>query len=226
MDLPAENKRTGLLALGVLGFLLIAVLTVFTVFDGDGSGDGGDDKGGSAAPAVTPGGGDAGSDGQGAGADQQQGKAVAPIVSASEAAEAHAVMVRYMAGLTTYDHSARAGTWAAPLLRLTTGDARMKQSTALPTGKEWATCRAAQCSSEGKAVVRRDALVSDDLVRDSGRSLSSLVEVTAVHTANGRSTTESNQWLVTVREADGDWLVSGFDVFGLGDVGASDDSGA
>lgn len=226
MDLPAENKRTGLLALGVLGFLLIAVLTVFTVFDGDEGGDGGDDKGGSAAPAVTPGRGDSDPDGQGAGADASGSTALAPIVSASEAAKAHDVMARYMAGLTTYDHSSNTVTWAAPLLRLTAGDARMKQATALPTGKEWATCQAEQCSSEGKAVVKRDALVSDDLVRDSGRSMSSLVEVTAAHTANGKSTTESNQWLVTVREADGEWLVTGFDVFGLGDVGASDDSGA
>ncbi|OQR63754.1 hypothetical protein B6E66_12475 [Streptomyces maremycinicus] len=225
MDLPAENKRTGLLALGVLGFLLIAVLTVFTVFDGDDGGDDGDAKGGSATPTATSGGSDTGSDGEGTGGDGTQNTAVAPIVSASEALKAHAAMVQYMSGLTTYDHSSDAATWSAPLLRLTTDDDRMKAATSLPTGKEWATCEAQQCSSKGTAVVVRDALVSDDLVRDSGRSMSTLVEVTATHTADGETTTESNQWLVTVKENDGDWIVSGFDVFGLGDVGASDDSG-
>ncbi|MER5714369.1 hypothetical protein [Streptomyces sp. NPDC002132] len=227
MDLPEENKRTGLLALGVLGFLLIAVLTVFTVFDGDDGDDGGDAQGGSAVPSAT-----AGHDKQTPGdAGQTPGSAsagasVAPIVSASQAAEAHAVMVRYMAGLTTYDHTSRPAAWSAPLLALTTRDTRMKQATALPTGKEWATCRAGQCSSEGAAVVVRDAVVSADLVGDSGRSISSLVEVTARYTVGGETTVESNRWLVTVREDSGDWLVSGFDVFGLGDVGASDDSGA
>ncbi|MER5586403.1 hypothetical protein ABT090_32830 [Streptomyces asoensis] len=224
MDLPAENKRTGLLALGVLGLLLIAVLTAFTVFNGDDGGDG-DAKGGSATPTATSGGSDTGSAGEGTGGGATQNTAVAPIVSASEALKAHAVMVQYMAGLTTYDHSSSAATWSAPLARLTTDDDRMKAATSLPTGKEWATCQAEQCSSKGVAVVVRDALVSDDLVRDSGRSISTLVEVTSTYTAGGQTTTETNQWLVTVKEDGGDWLVSGFDVFGLGDVGASDDSG-
>ncbi|MFI7295429.1 hypothetical protein [Streptomyces sp. NPDC050121] len=227
MDLPAENKRTGLMALGVLGFLLIAVLTVFTVFDGDDGGDGGDESGGSAAPTATSGQSDSGSDGQGSGDGAgSQNTALAPIVSVSEATRAHAVMVQYMAGLTTYDHSSNAATWSAPLLRLTVNDAQMKQATSLPTGKEWATCQAEKCSSKGEAVVVRDAVVSDDVVRDSGRSMSSLVKVTATHTADGKTTTESNQWLVTVKEDHDEWVVSGFDVFGLGDVGASDDSGA
>ncbi|MDR6976428.1 hypothetical protein J2X68_003119 [Streptomyces sp. 3330] len=224
MDLPAENKRTGLLALGVLGFLLIAVLTVFTVFDGDDGGDGGDAEGDSVTPTAGPDGGDAGSDGEGA-AGEGSNTAVAPIVSASEAVQAHTAMVQYMAGLTTYDHTSSAATWSVPLLRLTTNDALMKAATALPTGKEWAICQAEECSSKGEAVVVRDALVSDDLVRDSGRSMSTLVKVTATRTADGQTTTESNQWLVTVKEDGGEWVVSGFDVFGLGDVGASDDSG-
>lgn len=226
MDLPEENKRTGLLALGVLGFLLIAVLTVFTVFDGDDGGDDGDAQGGSAAPSATAGQNGAGSDGQGSGGGASTGAAVAPIVSAAESAEAHAVMVRYMSGLTTYDHASKAATWSAPLLALTTRDSQMKQATALPTGKQWATCQAGQCSSTGQAVVVRDAVVSSDVVGDSGRSISSLVEVKAAYTVNGETTTESNRWLVTVQEDSGDWLVSGFDVFGLGNVGASDDSGA
>ncbi|MGW1785912.1 hypothetical protein ACWCQQ_43565 [Streptomyces sp. NPDC002143] len=225
MELPAENKRTGLMALGVLGFLLIAVLTVFTVFDGDDGGDGGDENGGSAAPSATSGQSDTDSGGQGSGDGGSQDTAIAPIVSTSEAAKAHAVMVQYMAGLTTYDYSSKAATWSAPLLRLTMNDAQMQQATSLPTGKEWATCQADQCSSKGAAVVVRDAVVSDDVVRDSGRSISSLVKVTATHTADGKTTTESNQWLVTVKEDNSQWVVSGFDVFGLGDVGASDDSG-
>lgn len=101
----------------------------------------------------------------------------------------------------------------------------MKQLTVLPTGKAWATCEAEQCSSKGTAVVERDAVISDDLVRDSGRSISSLVEVKATRTEGGETTTESNQWLVSVQEVNGKWVVSGFDIFGLGDVGASDDSG-
>ncbi|WP_031172549.1 hypothetical protein [Streptomyces durhamensis] len=224
MELPEENKRAGLLALAVLGVLLVAVLTVFTVFDGS---DGGDGGGGSPAPTLTSGQGGSGSDG---GADQgggdAKGGAVKPIITSAEASDAHEAMAQYMAGLNTYDHSSDTASWSAPLLRLTTDDIRMKQLTSLPTGKAWATCRADRCSSKGTAVVVRDAVVSDDLVRDSGRSISSLVRVTATRTAGGRTTTESNRWLVSVKEVGGHWLVSGFDVFGLGDVGASDDSGA
>lgn len=228
MELPEENKRTGLLALGVLGVLLIAVLTVFTVFDGD---DGSDEDGGSATSTATAG---QGGTGSGSGeqetsdpdaADDGKNAATVPIVSVAEAAEAHEIMTRYMAGINTYDHTAKTAAWQAPLLELTLNDARMKQLTVLPTGKAWATCEAEQCSSKGTAVVERDAVISDDLVRDSGRSISSLVEVKATRTEGGETTTESNQWLVSVQEVNGKWVVSGFDIFGLGDVGASDDSG-
>jgi hypothetical protein len=220
VELPADNKRTALLPLVVLGALLVIVLTVFTVFDGDG--DDGDGDG--AAPVATA----EGRNGAGADAGSRSAApkgAARPIVEGAEVAEAHAVMVRYMAGLTTYDHTSTSPAWNAPLLELTSDDPRMKQATVLPSGKEWATCRAEKCSSKGTALVERDALMADDLVRGSGRTMSTLVKVTAEHTAGGRSSTEENEWLVTVKE-DGDrWKVSGFDVFGLGDVGASDDSG-
>jgi hypothetical protein len=51
------------------------------------------------------------------------------------------------------------------------------------------------------------------------------VKVTTTRTGGGNSATEANQWLVTVKEDGGQWLVTGFDVFGLGDVGASETSG-
>ncbi|MFF5358317.1 hypothetical protein ACFY4I_02780 [Streptomyces scabiei] len=229
MELPEENKRTGLLALGVLGVLLIAVLTVFTVFDGD---DGSDGNGGSADTAETSGQGGTASGGQTPDSDDEntasdgRDGATVPIVSVAEAAEAHRIMTRYMAGINTYDHTAETAAWRAPLLELTLNDERMKELTALPTGKVWATCRAGRCTSKGTAVVERDAVISDDLVRGSGRSISSLVEVKATRTEGGETTTESNQWLVSVQEVNGKWAVSGFDIFGLGDVGASDDSGA
>lgn len=226
MELPAENKRAGLLALAVLGVLLVAVLTVFTVFDGD-DGGGADE----AAPAGPSGQSDVGSDtGPGgqddANTDEPAGGAPTPIVALSEVAKAHTVMATYMAGLSTYDHTSKAPAWSAPLLRLTTDDTQMKQATALPTGKEWALCQAARCSSKGVAVVVRDAVISDDVVRGSGRTISSVVKVTSAREADGKKSTESNRWLVSVRESgDGQWAVSGFDIFGLGDVGASDESG-
>lgn len=229
MELPEENKRTGLLALGVLGVLLIAVLTVFTVFDGD---EGSDEDGGSASPTATAGQGGTGSGGQETSdsdedtTDGGRDAATAPIVSVAEAAEAHGIMTRYMAGINTYDHTAKRAAWQAPLLELTLNDERMKELTALPTGKAWATCQAERCTSKGTAAVERDAVISDDLVRGSGRSISSLVEVKATRTEGGETITESNQWLVSVQEVNGKWVVSGFDIFGLGDVGASDDSGA
>ncbi|MET7649679.1 MULTISPECIES: hypothetical protein [unclassified Streptomyces] len=221
MELPAENKRTALLPLVVLGALLILVLTMFTVFDGDDD----DSDGANAAPAATSGGrNDAGADSGSSGSDAAGGGAT-PIVEPAEVAEAHAVMGKYMAGLTTYDHTSKSVAWGAPLLALTTGDTRMKQATVLPSGKEWATCQAEECSSEGAAVVERDAVIADDVVRGSGRTISSLVKVTATHTAGSRSSTEENEWLVTVKEEGGRWEVSGFDVFGLGNVGTSEDSG-
>ncbi|WP_149825777.1 hypothetical protein [Streptomyces tailanensis] len=222
MELPAENKRTALLALAVLGALLAVALTMFIVFDGDDE----DESGGNAAPTATSGG-DAGAGGADAdsGSDEPGNAAATPIIPLTEVAEAHTVMAKYMAGINTYDYKSNAVTWSPPLLALTTDDTRMKQTTALPSGKAWATCVAEQCESKGTAVVVRDAVISDDLVRGSGRTISSLVKVTSTVTSGGQSTTESNEWLVTVREDGPKWVVSGFDIFGLGDVGASEESG-
>ncbi|MFD8741261.1 hypothetical protein ACFV06_41070 [Streptomyces sp. NPDC059618] len=220
MDVPEEGKRSGLLALAVLGVLLIAVLTVFTVFDGDDDGDAA-----AATPTATAGGRGVANPGAGSDGSAAPSGGATPIVALTEVAAAHEVMATYMSGLSTYDHSSKQAAWSAPLLRLTTGDTQMEQATALPTGKEWARCEADRCSSKGTAVVVRDAMISDDLVRDSGRSISSVVNVTAARTAGGESVTESNRWLVTVKEESGAWVVSGFDIFGLGDVGASDESG-
>lgn len=224
MELPAENKRTALLALAVLGALLAAALTVFVVFDGDGDDA---DAGGGNAASDTPTAGKPGPGGKNAdsGSDEPGGGAATPIVALTEVADAHEVMATYMAGINTYDHRSSAATWVPPLLELTTDDTRMKQLTTLPSGKTWATCQAEQCASKGTAVVVRDAVISDDLVRDSGRTISSLVKATSTVTSGGKSTTESNEWLVTVQEDGGRWVVSGFDIFGLGDVGASDESG-
>ncbi|WP_371578467.1 hypothetical protein [Streptomyces sp. NBC_01314] len=221
MELPAENKRTALLALALLGALLAVALTMFIAFDGDE-----DESGGNAASTPTSGGktGSGGVD-EDSGSDEPGGADATPIVALSEVAEAHTVMAEYMAGIATYDHRSSVVTWVPPLLELTTGDTRMKQTTVLPSGKAWATCEAEQCESKGTAVVVRDAVISDDLVRDSGRTISSLVKATSTVTAGGESTTESNEWLVTVQEDGGRWVVSGFDIFGLGDVGASEESG-
>ncbi|MFF3847079.1 hypothetical protein [Streptomyces sp. NPDC002328] len=222
MELPAENKRAGLLALAVLGVLLVAVLTVFTVFDGDEKGG----DAGAATPAATNGAQAAGNTDRDTGADARRPSGGAtPIVPLAEVDEAHGVMAAYMAGLSTYDHTSKAAAWSDPLLRLTTGDPQMKQATVLPTGRAWEACVAEKCASKGTATVVRDAVISDDVVRGSGRSISSVVDVKAARTANGATATESNEWLVTVTDQSGQWVVSGFDVFGLGDVGASDESG-
>jgi hypothetical protein len=224
VELPAENKRTALLALAVLGALLVIVLTVSVVFGED---DEGTDAGG-ATPTAAAGGGQGGGppagSGTGSGASTPSGGAT-PLVGLDEVAAAHTVMARYMAGINTYDHTSRPAAWSAPLLALTSGDSGMKRVTALPTGQEWAACRAERCASKGTAVVVRDAVISDDVVRGSGRTISSVVKVTTTRTGGGNSATEANQWLVTVKEDGGQWLVTGFDVFGLGDVGASETSG-
>ncbi|WP_328837818.1 hypothetical protein [Streptomyces europaeiscabiei] len=224
MELPAENKRTALLALAVLGALLAVALTVFTVFGG--GGDDLDESSGNPAPAVTSGGktGTGGTDAD-SGTDEPGAAAASPIVALTEVAEAHTVMAKYMAGINTYDHTSNAVDWVPPLLALTTRETQMKQVTVLPSGKAWASCQAEECSSKGKAVVVRDAVISDDLVRGSGRTISSLVKATATRTEGSQTTTESNEWLVTVREDGGKWVVSGFDIFGLGDVGVSEDAG-
>jgi hypothetical protein len=221
VELPAENKRTALLALAVLGALLAVALTMFIAFDGD------EDEGGGNADSAPTADGKAGSGGadEDPGSGEPGGADATPIVALTEVSEAHEVMAKYMAGINTYDYRSSAATWVPPLLELTTDDTQMKQTTVLPSGKTWATCQAEQCESKGTAVVVRDAVISDDLVRGSGRTISSLVKATSTVTAGGKSTTESNEWLVTVREDGGRWVVSGFDIFGLGDVGASEESG-
>lgn len=218
MESEAENKRKGLLALGLLGFLLVVVLAVFTLFDDED----GSEAGGPATPTPTASGGTAA---EGTGGARADGDGPAPIMSRADIAEAHDVMARYMAGVATYSHTSATGTWVPPLLELTNGDSAMKQETALPRGKEWATCKASKCVSKGTAVVKRDAMIADDLTRGSGQSISSVVEVTARRTFDGEASEETNAWLVTVQKSGGQWRVSGFDIFGLGNVGASDQTG-
>ncbi|MFG2644534.1 hypothetical protein ACGFYP_26605 [Streptomyces sp. NPDC048370] len=229
MESPAENKRTAALALAILGLLMVGALVVLTVFDGDD--DTSDDASGnpstSTAPEGSSGGGTAGTDGKPSNGNASGAGAVAPILSQAEAAEAHKLMTDYMAGINTYTHTDKSSAWATPLLALTTNDPQLKQDTALPTGKAWDTCVAAKCASRGTAKVLRDAMVADDLVRGGGRTLSSLVEVTATRSEDGRNSgTETNSWLVTVRgDSGGTWRVSSVSIFGLGDVGASDQAG-
>ncbi|MFI8994398.1 hypothetical protein [Streptomyces sp. NPDC053542] len=218
MESDAENKRKGLLALGLLGFLLIVVLAVFTLFDDED----GAEPGASATASPTASGGAAA---EGTGGASAGGDGPAPIMSRADIAAAHDVMARYMAGIATYSHTSAPGTWVPPLLELTNRDTAMKQETALPRGKEWATCKAAKCVSKGTAVVKRDAMIADDLTRGSGQSISSVVEVTARRTFDGDTSEETNAWLVTVQKSGGQWRVSGFDIFGLGNVGASDQTG-
>ncbi|MFD3945089.1 hypothetical protein [Streptomyces sp. NPDC058579] len=228
MESPAENKRTAALALAILGLLMVGALVVLTLFDGDD--DTSDDASGNPSATSAPPGGSSGGSagGDGKPSDNTSGAgAVKPILTQAEADAAHKVMTDYMVGLNTYAHTDKSAAWAAPLLALTTGDPQLKQDTALPTGKVWDTCVAAKCASRGTAVVARDAMVADDLVRDGGRTVSSLVEVTAARSENGRNTvSETNSWLVTVQGVGGDsWRVSSVSIFGLGNVGASDQAG-
>ncbi|MFE5968323.1 hypothetical protein [Streptomyces sp. NPDC056463] len=224
MESPADNKRTAALALAILGLLMIGAVVVLILFDGA------DESPDTANPSVTsaPAEGSSGSasaDGKPSGSNGSH--AVKPILTEADAAAAHQRMTDYMTGLNTYTYTDRNAPWAAPLLALTTGDRQLKQDTALPTGKEWATCVAAQCASRGTATVVRDAMVADDLVRGGGKTVSSLVEAKATRSEAGKETvTESNSWLVTVRESGGGtWQVSSVSLFGLGNVGASDQAG-
>ncbi|MET9320854.1 hypothetical protein ABZX75_11810 [Streptomyces sp. NPDC003038] len=225
MESPAENKRSAVLALAILGVLLIGALVVFTVFDED---DDTEDPSDGKAPATAAQDKGAGTPRGGGGGAQQTGASdsVAPIVTPEELAEAHRAMAAYMGGLSTYKHTDQTAAWAQPLIALTVGGEQMKQQTALPTGKDWATCQAVRCSSVGKATVVRDAMIADDLVRGSGRMISSVVSLTAVRSEDGKQTrTETNSWLVSARKDGGAWKVSAFDLYGLGNVGASDKAG-
>ncbi|WP_137993579.1 hypothetical protein [Streptomyces vilmorinianum] len=224
MESPADNKRTAALALAILGLLMVGALVVLTVFDGD------DESSDAGEPAVTstPADGNTGasgsSDGKPSGSDASG--AVKPILTQAEAAAAHQRMTEYMVGINTYTHTDESAAWAEPLLALTNGDPQLKQDTALPTGKAWATCVATRCASRGTATVLRDAMVADDLVRGGGKTVSSLVEVKATRSEDGKETgTETNSWLVTVRAGGGSWQVSSVSLFGLGNVGASDQAG-
>ncbi|MEU7008062.1 hypothetical protein [Streptomyces sp. NPDC046332] len=224
MESPADNKRTAALALAILGLLMVGALVVLTVFDGDDESPDAGEPAATSAPADGNTGGSGSSDGKPSGGDAS---AVEPILAEAEAVAAHKRMTDYMAGINTYTHTDKNAAWAAPLLALTTQDRQLRQDTALPTGKTWATCVAAKCASRGTATVVRDAMVANDLVRGSGRSVSSLVEVTAIRSENGKEAgTETNSWLVTVRDSGGGtWQVSSVSLFGLGNVGASDQAG-
>lgn len=230
MDSPAENKRSAVLALALLGALLVGSVVVLTVFDGDDD-PGADAKPKATATAATRGAGTgagAGSGSAAGGTAPQAGAAagVPPIVQPADLDEAHRAMADYMSGLSTFKHTDDNASWAPRLLALTDGGETMKKQTALPTDKAWAACRQSKCSSAGQAVVRRDALIADELTRGSGQSISSVVEVTATRSNDGRKTeTETNTWLVSARKSGGKWQVNGFDIYGLGNVGAPEPKG-
>ncbi|MET8293671.1 hypothetical protein ABZW02_06300 [Streptomyces sp. NPDC005180] len=228
MDSPAENKRSAVLALTLLGALLVGSLVVFTVFDGE------DDLGADAkpkAPAATrstgTGAGTGAGSATGAAAPQSGTSDGVPlIVQPEDLAKAHRAMADYMAGLSSFKYSDNTASWAPRLLALTDGGETMKKQTALPTDKAWAVCQQTKCSSAGKAFVRRDALIADELSRGSGQSISSVVEVTATRSAaGGKTETETNTWLVSARRSGGGWQVTGFDIYGLGNVGAPEPKG-
>ncbi|MCS0635013.1 hypothetical protein NX801_04940 [Streptomyces sp. LP05-1] len=249
-----ERKGSPVLPLAVLGAVLAGALIVLFLFTGEedtgnasggpaatgatqGSGSEGDPSG--AGPAgdnsgdTTTGNGTShngtshnGASHTGTSGGTAPGPAATYIVPLAEVAEAHRVMAGYMAGLSTYAHTDENASWAPPLLAMTTGDEDLKRDTALPSGKEWGACATARCSSAGQARVVRDAMIADDLMRGSGASISSVVSVTAARSENGRATTtETNSWLVTARRSGGTWQVSAFDLYGLGNVGASDQAG-
>ncbi|MEU3469813.1 hypothetical protein ABZ716_18120 [Streptomyces sp. NPDC006687] len=212
--------------MALLGALLVGSLVVLTVFDGE------DDPGDDAkpkAPATTRSAGTGTGAGSAAGASAaQSGSAdsVPPIVKPDDLAAAHRVMAEYMSGLSTYKHTDTAASWTPPLLDRTVRNEEMKQLTVLPTGKAWAECQQAKCSSVGKAIVRRDAQIADELARGSGQMISSVVEVTATRSKDGHKTeTETNTWLVSARKSGGEWQVAGFDIYGLGNVGAPEPKG-
>ncbi|MER6217317.1 hypothetical protein ABT213_25115 [Streptomyces sp. NPDC001674] len=229
MDSPAENKRSAVLALALLGALLVGSLVVLTVFNGE------DEPADDAKPkaSATRGAGTGAATGTGAGpaagaATPQSGSAagVPLIVQPADLANAHRAMVDYMAGLNTFKYTDNTASWAPRLLALTDGGETMKKLTVLPTDKAWATCQQAKCSSAGRAAVRRDALIADELTRGSGQAISSVVEVTATRSGDGRKTeTETNTWLVSARKSGGTWQVNGFDIYGLGNVGAPEPKG-
>ncbi|MFE9257586.1 hypothetical protein [Streptomyces sp. NPDC006879] len=224
MESPAESKQSAVLALAVIGVLLIGALSVFFFLDGD---DGSAGDSGAAPSTATTGARDSrsGSGGSGAGRTAAVGD-VPPVIEPAELLAAHQVMVEYLAGLNTYRYSDHKSAWASPLLALTHGDEALRKETALPSGREWANCRESRCSSRGEARVVRDAMIAEDLVRGSGPMVSSVVEVTAARSEDGRATgAETNSWLVSARKSGGDWKVSAFDLFGLGNVGASDQTG-
>ncbi|MEV7541331.1 hypothetical protein [Streptomyces sp. NPDC089915] len=224
MDSPAENKQSAVLALVLLGVLLIGTVVVFTVFDGEDDAKSGAPR----TPTATRGGASAGAGGAAGAPALPSGAAdsVPPIVKPEDLAAAHRAMVTYMSGLSTYKHTDTAAAWAPPLLDHTVRNEEMKQLTVLPTGKTWAECQQAKCSSTGKAVVRRDAQIADDLARGSGQTISSVVEVTATRSKEGRNTeTETNTWLVSARRSGAEWQVAGFDIYGLGNVGAPEPQG-
>ncbi|MFF4578260.1 hypothetical protein ACFY15_07670 [Streptomyces sp. NPDC001373] len=227
MDSPAENKRSAVLALALLGALLVGSLVVLTVFDGEDD-PAADAKPKTTAPALSAAGGTGGSGTAGGPAGPQSAAAdgVAPIVQPADLAKAHRAMADYMAGVSTFKYTDSTASWAPRLLALTDGGETMKKQTVLPTDKAWAVCQQTKCSSAGKAFVRRDALIADELSRGSGQSISSVVEVTATRSGEGgKSETETNTWLVSARRSGGGWQVTGFDIYGLGNVGAPEPKG-
>ncbi|MCY0922775.1 MULTISPECIES: hypothetical protein [unclassified Streptomyces] len=229
MESPAENKRSAALALAILGVLLIVSLVVLTVFDGEDDAENPPDgkassTAGPGKEAGTAGGGGSDDEGGQTGAGGVDG--VPPIVTPEELSEAHRAMAAYMTGLSTYRYTDQSAGWAKPLLELTVRDAQMKALTVLPTGKDWATCQVARCTSAGKATVVRDGMIAQDLVKGGGSLVSSVVSVTATRTEGGKQTrTETNSWLVSSRKEAGAWKVSSFNLQGLGNVGASDEAG-
>ncbi|GAA0323540.1 hypothetical protein GCM10010302_73380 [Streptomyces polychromogenes] len=229
MDSPAENKRSAVLALALLGALLVGSLVVLTLFNGE------DDPAADAKPKTTtptrnpgPGGGSAAGAAAPRSGTPQAGAAdgVPLIVQPDDLAKAHRAMADYMAGVTTFKYTDNTASWSPRLLALTDGGETMKKRTVLPTEKAWAVCQQTKCSSTGKAFVRRDALIADELSRGSGQSISSVVEVTATRSGEGGKTeTETNTWLVSAHKGGGGWQVTGFDIYGLGNVGAPEPKG-
>jgi hypothetical protein len=146
------------------------------------------------------------------------------VLSGDDITAAHQVMVSYLQSLGSYTYTDRQTSWQKAALAYTTNSGPIKDFTKLPSGKSWAECVHAKCSSQSTASIEHDTATTNVAGSGGGPQVVSYADLSTQLSGKGlSSSTQQTQFTITATEIGDSWKVSGCTFAGVGDQGVNGD---
>lgn len=146
------------------------------------------------------------------------------VLSGDDITAAHQVMVSYLQSLGSYTYTDRQPSWQKAALAYTNDSGIIKAFTKLPSGKSWAECEHAKCSSQSTAKVVHDTATTNVAGSGGAPQVVSYADLATQLTGTGLSSgTQHTQFTITATQVGDGWKVSGCTFAGVGDQGANGD---